>query len=156
MNAEIETINQEAEIAMAIKKEAVRFDETMGDVMGEAYQKLYTYVTQQGKEITGVPYCKYTNGSEDFMQFDIEMGLPVGEPLPEQGEIYRSKTDAGKGICAIHKGDYKDIDKTYTLMMEYMAANNLESTGVYYDYYLNDPADTPESELLTKVIFLIK
>jgi len=29
-------------------------------------------------------------------------------------------------------------------------------TGIYYDYYLNNPADTTESELLTQVVFPIK
>lgn len=151
----IETINKSAEIAVAIKRDSVRFD-SMSGIMGEAYKKLWECITQQGKQMAGCPYCKYTNGSEDFMQWDIELGIPVSEPLPEQGEIYMSKTCEGKAICATHKGSYKDIEKTYTPMMEYLAANNLESTGVYYDYYLNDPSDTPERELLTKVVFPIK
>jgi effector-binding domain-containing protein len=56
----------------------------------------------------------------------------------------------------MHKGAYKNIEETYTPMMQYLTENNLQSTGVYYDYYLNNPADTPESELLTKVVFPIK
>ena len=151
----IEMIVKEAEIAVAIKKEAVRFD-NMGDMMGEVYHELMAYVAQQGKQIAGAPYCKYFNGSEDYMQWDIELGVPVSEYLPEQGEIFMSKTCEGKAICATHKGAYKDIEKTYTPLMEYLAANNLESTGVYYDYYISDPSDTPESELLTKVVFPIK
>ena len=151
----IEIINKEAEIAVAMKKEAVRFD-NMGGIMGEIYQKLWAYLAQQGKQLAGAPYCKYTNGSEDYMQWDIELGLPVSEPLPEQDGIYMSKTCEGKAICATHKGAYKDIEKTYAPMMEYLAANILESTGIYYDYYLNDPSDTPESELLTKVVFPLK
>jgi effector-binding domain-containing protein len=82
--------------------------------------------------------------------------VPVSEPLPEQGEFYMSKTCEGKAVTAMHKGAYKDIEKTYAPMMQYLAENKLESTGVYYDYYLNNPADTPESELLTKVVFPIK
>ena len=90
------------------------------------------------------------------MQFDIELGVPVAEALPEQGEIFMSKTCEGKAISAIHKGAYKDIEKTYAPMMEYLAVNNLKSTGVYYDYYISNPYETPESELLTKVVFPIK
>jgi effector-binding domain-containing protein len=67
-----------------------------------------------------------------------------------------SKNCEGKAICAMHKGAYKDIEAVYIPMMEYLVKNSLESTGVYYDYYINDPADTPESELLTKVVFPIK
>lgn len=152
---DIEISEKEAEIAVAIKKEAIRFD-NIGNIMDEAYKKLLAYLTQQGAPIAGVPYCKYTNGSEDYMQFDIELGVPVSEPLPEQGEIYMSKTCAGKALCAIHKGAYQDIEKTYAPMMEYLAENKLESTGVYYDYYLSNPAETAESELLTKVVFMIK
>jgi len=151
----IEIINKESEIAIAIKFEAVEFTK-MAKPMIEGYQKLWTYLAKCGKQMAGAPYCKYTNGSENFMKFDIELGIPVNEHLPDQGEIYMSKTCTGKAITTIHKGAYRDIEKTYTPMMQYLAENKLESTGVYYDYYLNNPADTPENELLTKVVFPIK
>ena len=67
-----------------------------------------------------------------------------------------SKTCEGRAITATHKGPYKDIEATYIALMGYMAENKLESTGVYYDYYLNDPANVPESELLTQVVFPVK
>lgn len=148
----IEIIMKESEIAVAMKKEAVGCD-TISDVMAEGYQKLFAYVGQQGKEIAGAPYCKYTNGNEGFTQFDLELGVPVSEPLPEQDGFYMAKTCEGKAACAMHTGAYKEIDKTYGALMEYLTANNLESTGVYYDYYISNPAETPEDELLTKVIF---
>jgi effector-binding domain-containing protein len=151
----IEVINKEAEIAIAVKYDAVDF-ENMGGIMSEGYQKLWAYLAKCGKQMAGAPYCKYTNGSADFMKFDIELGVPVSEPLPEQGGIYMSKTCSGKAITAIHKGAYKEIEKTYAPMMRYLAENKLESTNVFYDYYLNNPADTQESELLTKVVFPIK
>jgi effector-binding domain-containing protein len=151
----IEIINKVSEIAIATKYEAVEFTK-MAKVMTEGYQKLWAYIAKCGKQMAGAPYCKYTNGSENFMKWNIELGVPVSEHLPEQDEIYMSKTCEGKAITAIHKGAYKDIEKTYAPMMQYLAENKLESTGTYYDYYLNNPADTPESELLTKVVFPIK
>jgi len=152
---DIEKIDKKAETAVAVKYEAVDFT-NMGPMMGEAYQKLWAYLAKHGKQMAGMPYCKYTNGSEDNMRFDIELGLPVSEPLPEEDGIYMAKTCEGKAITAMHKGAYKDIEQTYAPMMQYLADNKLESTGVYYDYYLNSPADTIESELLTKVVFMIK
>ena len=151
----IETINKEAEIAIAVKYDAVNFT-NMGPVMGEGYKKLWAYIAQNGKQMTGAPYCRYTNPSEDFMKFDIELGVPVSEPLPEKDGVYMAETCEGKAITAMHKGTYKDIEKTYAPMMQYLAENKLESAGVYYDYYLNNPADTPENELLTKVVFMLK
>jgi effector-binding domain-containing protein len=148
----IETINKESEIAVAVKYEAVDFT-NMAAIMAEGYQKLMTYLGQLGKEYAGVPYCKYTQGSEDYTIFDIELGIPIGEPVPEKDGMYMAKTCEGKAITAIHQGAYKNIEKTYDPMMKYLADNGKESTGVYYDYYLNDPAETQESELLTKVVF---
>ena len=150
----IEIINKEAEIAAAVKYEAAEFTK-MAEIMAEGYQKLMAYAAKCGKQMAGAPYCKYTNGSADFMKWDIELGIPVSEPLPEQGEIYMSETCAGRAVTAMHKGAYKEIDKTYTVLMAYLAENKLESTGVYYDYYISNPADTPEAELLTKVVFPI-
>lgn len=150
----IERITKESEIAIAVRYEAVDF--TNMDFMGEGYGKLWAYLAQCGKEVTAPPYCKYTNGSEDYMKFDIELGIPVSEPLPEQDGIYMSKTCGGDAITAMHKGAYKEIEKTYASMMQYLADNKLESTGVYYDYYISNPAETQESELLTKVVFPLK
>ena len=112
----IEAINKEVEIAVAVKYYAVDFT-NMGPVMGEGYQKLWAYVAQCGKQPAGAPYCKYTNPSEDFMKFDIELGVPVGEALPEKDGVYMAKTCEGKAITAMHRGAYKDIEKTYAPMM---------------------------------------
>ncbi|MDR2888499.1 MAG: GyrI-like domain-containing protein [Lachnospiraceae bacterium] len=151
----IEVIDKEAEMAIAVKYDGIDFT-NMGGIMGEGYQKLWSYLGQCGKEIAGAPYCKYTNGSADFMKFDIELGVPVSEAVPEADGIYMSTTCAGKAIAAMHKGAYKDIEVTYGPMMQYLAENGLQSTGVYYDYYLNDPAGTAEEDLLTRVVFPLK
>ena len=84
------------------------------------------------------------------------MGIPVKKKAAVSGEFFMSKTCDGKAITATYKGAYKDIEGAYLALMGYMAENKLESTGVYYDYYINDPADTPESELLTQIVFPIK
>jgi len=152
---EIEVTNQKAEIAIAIKAAAVNMD-NMADAMDKGYKELWDYLIKLGKQASGPPYCAYTNCSEDFSIFDLEMGIPVAEAVPVQGEICLGKTHEGKAVCTTYKGPYKEIEAAYTALMEYLPKNSLESTGVYYDFYLNNPADTPESELLTKVVFLVK
>ena len=151
----IEVINEHSQIAVAVKKEKA----TMGEitvVTTEGLQKVYEFLAQRNVEINSAPYLAYTNCSADYTQFDVEMGIPVSEEITVSGEFFMSKTSEGKAITATHKGAYKDIETVYTALMGYMTENKLESTGAYYEYYLNDPADTPESELLTKVVFPIK
>jgi len=114
------------------------------------------YIAEQGKQMTGAPYCCYTNASEDFSSFDMEFGIPVSEAVAASGEIFMSRTYEGKAVTGMHKGAYKDLEAAYAALMDYVKENSLELTGVYYDYYISNPADTPESELLTQVVFPIK
>ena len=147
--------NQKPAIAAAIKVTAMSM-ENMAEAMDAGYAKLMEYIAAQGKQIAGAPYCCYTNASEDFSHFDMEFGIPVNEAIAASGEIFMSRTYEGKAVRATHKGSYKDIEVTYTALMNYVKENSLELTGAYYDYYISNPADTPESDLLTQVVFPVK
>jgi len=151
----VEVTNQKPEIAVAMKVTAIGMDK-MVEAMDAGYTRLMGHISEQGKQIVGAPYCCYTNANEDFSQFDMELGIPISEAVSAQGEIFMSQTCEGKAITATHKGAYKDLEAVYTALMDYVKENSLELTGVYYDYYISNPADTPESELLTQVIFPIK
>jgi len=151
----MEVAQQESVIAAAIKVKSMNMD-NMVEAMNAGYTKLMGYIAEQGKQIAGAPYCCYSNASDDFSQFDMEFGIPVSEAVPAQGEIFMSQTYEGKAATATHKGAYKDLEAAYTALMAYVSEKSLELTGVYYDYYINDPADTPESELLTQIVFPVK
>ena len=151
----IEVTNQQPQIAAAIKVTAMSMD-NMVEAMDAGYAKLMGYIAEQGKQISGAPYCCYTNANEDYSQFDMEFGIPISEAVAASGEIFMSRSYEGKAVAGTHKGAYKTIDATYTALMDYVKENSLELTGVYYDYYISNPADTPESELLTQVVFPIK
>ena len=151
----IEVTNQKPVIATAIKVTAMSMDK-MVEAMDAAYTKLIGYIAKQGKQIAGAPYCCYTNCSEDFSQFDMELGIPVNEAVTNSGEIFMSQTYEGKAVTGTHKGSYKELEAAYAALMDYVKENSLELTGAYYDYYISNPADTPENELLTQVVFPIK
>ena len=151
----IEVSNQQSQAAVAIKKTAVCMGE-IGQAATEGLTKLMGYLAAQGTQVAGAPYLAYMNGNEDFSKFDIELGIPVSEAVPVHGEFYMSQSCQGKAITTMYKGAYKDIEAAYVALMDYAKENALEMTGVYYDYYINNPADTPEGELLTQVVFPIK
>ena len=150
----IEVTSQKAQIAVAIKRTAVNMEQ-IAELTTDGYTRLMGYLLEQGKQIAGAPYLAYMNGNEDFSEFDIELGIPVLEAIPDQGEFYMSQTYEGKAILTVYQGAYKDIEAAYVALMNYAEENALEMTGVYYDYYISDPTDTPENELLTQVVFPI-
>ena len=150
----IEVKEMQAKIALAVKRKATM--ENIAAVMDEGYGKILGYLNEIGQYPVCAPYACYMNCSPDFCEFDLEMGFPVAAEVTVKDDLFMSKSFEGKAATVMYKGAYKDIEPAYVALMEYMAANSLESTGVYYDYYISNPADTPESELLTEVVFPIK
>ena len=151
----VEVMNQKSQIAVAMKIAAINMEQ-IAEISTKGFTKLMGYLSKEGKQIAGAPYLSYMNANEDFSQFDIELGIPVGEAVSVQGEFYMSQSYEGKAITTMYKGAYKDIEVAYIALMDYAKENSLEMTGVYYDYYISNPANTPESELLTQVVFPIK
>lgn len=150
----IEITEQKAELAVVYRERALM--ENLVAVMDKGLNSIDAYLKTLGKHPTGAPFCCYTNGNEDFTAFDVELGFPVAGEVPVQGELHMGKTIGGKAVSATHKGPYSTLETTYMAMMQYVSEQALEMTGVYYDWYLNNPDSTPEEELLTKVVFLIK
>lgn len=151
----IQVTNQQPQIAAAIKRTALDMGKIV-EAMDTDYPKLMGYIAQQGKEIAGAPYCFYTNASEDYTTFDVELGIPVSEAVSASGEIFMSQTYEGKALVGTHKGSYKTLETTYCALMDYAKENSIGISNDCYDYYLSNPADTPENELLTQVVFPIK
>ena len=151
----IKVTNLQSQIAVAIRSTALTMEKIV-EAMNKDYTKLMGYIAEHGKQIAGAPYCFYTNASEDYTQFDIELGIPVSDAISVSGEIFMSKTYEGKALVGTHKGAYKDLEITYCALMDYAKENSIGITNDCYDYYINNPADTSESELLTQVVFPIK
>jgi len=130
--------------------------ETMKTLIDEGYGMLSSYLAEISKQMAGPPYIGYFNCTDDFSEFDMEMGFPVAEELPVKDGIYMSNTYEGKVVTGTYKGSYSELEQAYGEISKYLEENKLESAGVYYDHYLNDPSDTVEDELLTKIVFVIK
>lgn len=124
------------------------------DEIGRAYQAIMTYMAEMGETVAGMPYVAYFN--LDMEDLDVEMGFPTAQKLPDKGEVKASEIPAGKWLTCMYKGPYEEMASTYEEMTRYMADQGLEASGIVYEYYFNSPEEVPESELLTKIAFLLK
>ena len=150
----IELFEQKSQLSVAVKRKATM--ENMHALIDEGYGMIGAYLAELSKQPSCAPYICYFNCTEDFSEFDLEMGFPVAEELPVKGELYMSKTYEGKVVAGTYKGPYSGLEQAYGELMKYTEENKLELLGIYYDYYLNDPSVTPEDELLTKIVFPVK
>ncbi len=118
-------------------------------VIGPTLMKIYNYLVGLGEQPTEVPFTAYHN--MDMAHLDVEIGFPVSRGWPDSGEIEAGEIAAGQVVSCLYKGLYSGMEPMYADLRQWIEQNNLEPTGIYYEYYLNSPQDVPESELLTRV-----
>lgn len=128
--------------------------EEMPQMIGDIYRSVVNYLIGKGQEPVGPAFVAYYN--MDMQNLQIEVGFPVQKELEGQGEIVLRHIPAGKKATGFHKGSYREISKVYDALAAFLKEKGYESTGVAYEYYYNSPEEVPESELLTKVEFLLQ
>lgn len=123
-------------------------------LLDESYNKIISYLAERGEEPVGAPFAAYHN--MDLHDLDVEIGFPVAKATEGRGEIQPSQVPGGKLGFALHTGRYGDIAPAYDALAQYVREKGYEPTGVSYEFYLNDPEETPQEELLTQIVFPLK
>lgn len=128
--------------------------ESMTEAFDRNYGKLVAYLTENGSMLAGPPYAAYMNS--DINDMDTEFGFPVATAIKGEGEIKAGNIlPFETALTATHKGSYETLNMTYEALYKHLADKNFTLIGPHYDFYINDPCDTPEEELLTKVVLPI-
>ena len=118
----------------------------------EGYGKIVQYLGELGEEPIGPPFAAYYN--MDMNDLDVELGFPVARSLPGRAEIKAGEIPGGQVATCLYTGPYDEMEPAYTTLMQWMADNGYEGTGVAYELYLNDPRETPPAQ--TQIIFPLK
>ena len=123
-------------------------------VIGKAYEAIFSYLYERGDQPADMPFVAYYNMDMDALE--VEIGVPVSREFDGTEDIQSGEIPAGKKVAAMLQGPYSDLTKLYDAMNQWMANRAIEPTGVVYEFYYNSPEEVLESELLTKVVFLVK
>lgn len=122
--------------------------------LGKAYGAVLQYLGEIGENAAGPAFAAYYN--MDMEALDVEMGFPVAKPIAGRGIVRTGAIPAGKQASGMYKGPYSQMEPFYNDMNAWLAEKGQEPAGVVYEFYYNSPMEVPESELLTKVVFLLK
>ncbi len=124
------------------------------NLVGTVYGSIVNYIVESGHEPLGPAFIAYYN--MDMENLIVEIGFPVAIEIEGKGDIMLSYIPAGKKATGFHKGAYNEICPLYENLTIWINQKGYEPTGVVYEYYYNSPQEIPESELLTKVEFMLK
>ncbi len=152
MTYECEMKEQAAQPVLSVRTRTAV--ENLPQALGQAYGVIAQYLSELGLQPAGPPFAGYFN--MDMQDLDVEIGFPVAVQIEGKGDIKNSEIPAGKVAVKLFKGSYSDIEPAYNELMEWITREGREATGIVYEFYLNDPAETPPEELLTQILFLLK
>jgi effector-binding domain-containing protein len=147
-----QVIETEPQSAVVMRKVTSAND--LPKVVEEVFNNIVEYVSKKEGLSLGPAYIAYYSMDENNLE--VEIGFPVSEEIPGEGEITCTKIPGGKRVVGYYKGAYAYMTYLYDEMLKWILLNNLEPSSLVYEYYFNSPQDVPENELLTKVEFLLK
>ena len=149
---EIEVIETEAQPVLSIRE--ITSVEDLPEEVGTAYQAILNHMNLMGEEPSDMPFIAYYN--MDMDNLDVEIGFPTSRELAGIHDIDVSEIPAGLKVVCMYQGPYNEMKPVYEAMNEWIEENEYEPTGVIYEFYYNSPEEVPESELLTKIMFLLE
>ena len=152
MDFQCEIKDQNAQPTLSIR-ERTPID-GLPQLLGESYGQIAGYLAELGEQPAGAPFAAYYN--MDMQDLDVEIGFSVTKPLDGKGDIQASEVPGGKLAIAMHVGRYGDIAPAYDALTQFVKENGYEPTGVSYEFYLNNPDETPQKLLQTQILFPLK
>jgi effector-binding domain-containing protein len=124
------------------------------ELLGKVYGKIAQYLGSHGAQPIGPPYVGYFN--MDMQDLDLEIGFLASQVIQGQGDIQSSEIPEGQYATCLYTGPYSDIGPAYTALTQWVETQGSQTTGVAYELYLNDPAQTAPEELQTQILFLLE
>lgn len=126
----------------------------LAQVLGEVYGKIGQHLDELKEKAAGPPFVAYHN--MDMNNLDCEIGFPVSKPLAAKGEVKAGVMPAGTVATCVYTGPYDQISPAYEELNRWIAEHHLQIAGAAYEMYLNDPTETPQSKLQTRIVFPVK
>lgn len=148
----IEMIETQEQPTLVLK--AVTSVSEMPQLLGKAFMDIVTHIMELGEKPVGPAFVGYFNMDMEHLQ--LEIGFPVSKPLPGKGDILPGHIPAGKQVTCMYKGPYTEMPPAYEAIKQWIKDNGYKPTGTVYEHYYNSPDEVPESELLTKIVFLVE
>jgi len=128
--------------------------EKLSELMGAGYGEIVQFMGSAGAQPAGPPFAVYHN--MDMSNLDVEIGFPVAAPTEGGGRIKAGTLPGGKAAVTLHVGPYGKIEEAYNRLTAFVKEQGLEPEAFCYEFYLNDPAETPPEELKTEIYFPVK
>ena len=126
----------------------------LAQLLGRTYGAVAQYLGEMGEQPAGPPFVAYYN--MDMQNLDVQVGFACAKKLPGKGEIQAGEIPGGQLASVLHTGPYDQCGLAYEALTQFVQESGRQATGVAYEFYLNDPQQTPPQQLQTLIMFPLK
>jgi effector-binding domain-containing protein len=105
----------------------------LGETMGDRIPALLGYVQQGGARAAGPVFVRYHTFGKD--ETDMEIGIPVAEPVAGEGRIAAGELPAGPAIATWHIGAHNTLGEAYGRLTAWRDEQGRESDGPGWEVY---------------------
>ena len=134
------------------------YNEVLTSLIGQICEEMATPENvRQGVKATGPIGSIYIGEGSEEQGGLVEVFLPVSGTVTVRNPAIEVKIiPAATVISALHRGSYHTLGMAHQKIFEYLQDEGFESAGAPRELYLNDPADTPEEDLLTEIQYPVR
>ncbi len=123
----------------------------VAQAIGQCAMAVFQYANQKGYAPAGALFVAYHGF--DGQALDVEIGFPFQPGIEGKDNIQVSEIPGGKTAVHHHVGSYEKLPQARAALEQWLHANGYVTTGVSYDFYLNDPQVTPPDKLETEILY---
>jgi DNA-binding transcriptional MerR regulator len=112
-------------------------------VIPRQIEEVGTYMKELGMGPAGPPVCICPFADEQGM-LNLTTGWPVAQGVPARDRIQTLTLPATRALVMRHTGPYEALSRSYRLLEQVMAENDLRSAGDPREIYVTDPQEVPD------------
>ena len=132
--------------------------------VGAALRTIQTFLIVNRISAAGPPRVVYGEWSPAGVKFTV--AVPIGDVPPDvekSPDVSITTTAECSALRFVHRGPYRDVRHTYDRIESWLRARGGIKTAAdwaryapMWEEYLNDPATTPESDLVTRIYLTLR
>ena len=132
--------------------------------VGAAFATVHGFLAQNAIAASGPPRVTYTEWSPTGLKFTA--AIPIADVPTKVADTPAVAIKALPEVTAlrfVHRGPYREVKGTYDRIEAWLRERGGIKTAAdwahyspMWEEYLNDPATTPESELLTRIYLTLR
>ena len=101
----------------------------LGSFISGALMEVFKVAGDQGVRFAGPAYAIYHSAETTEAEVDLEVGMPVAEPVEPAGHVIATAIPGGLVATTVHAGRYEDVGPAYRALGEWVQEHGHETAG---------------------------